>query len=269
MLRRRPLLVAAAAGWAVARAARAERTPESALALRCGVDRSLAASGLARALQLAFGRDTGIAVKLVPAPALATLDAVRNGEVDVALCNAPEAEAALEKQGLIHGWQRFASGDFVIVGPARRGRQPAWPRDLDAAGALAHLAELASAEPASLRFVSANDGSGVHIVEQRLWREARIAPAAPWYVPADPAHDFLHQVGELSAWALVERGAWLALGGGGLAIVVAGDPLLVEAVHVMRSFHASHPAGRIFAAWIGGVHGRAVARAHRGYRAAR
>ena len=47
-----------------------------------------------------------------------------------------------------------------------------------------------------------------------------------------------------------------------------GDPLLAESVHAMRSFRVSHPAGKIFIAWIGGGRGRAVVASHRGYRRA-
>ena len=68
------------------------------------------------------------------------------------------------------------------------------------------------------------------------------------------------------AYALVERGAWLTAGGAPLALLVDGDPTLVERVQAMRSFRSPHPAGKIFLAWIGDARGRAVVTAHRGYR---
>ena len=86
----------------------------------------------------------------------------------------------------------------------------------------------------------------MHVAEQALWRAARIEPLAPWYVTADPSRSFIAQVRKRRAYALVERGAWAALGGAPLAIVVEGDPALTEMVHAMRSFRVSHPAGRIF-----------------------
>ena len=91
---------------------------------------------------------------------------------------------------------------------------------------------------------------------------------APWYVAAEPARDFIAQVRARGAYALVERGAWAAAGGAPLAIIAEGDPMLVESVHAMRSFRVSHPAGKIFIAWIAGGRGRAVVARHAGYRAA-
>src|SRR5438128_853008 len=101
MLSRR-LFVAALAAPAVSAPAWAEKPSERGGPLRLGVDRALDDSGFARRLQHAFGADTGIAVLLVPGPALAVLEAVKNGEVDAALVNAPAAEDALEREGLVH-----------------------------------------------------------------------------------------------------------------------------------------------------------------------
>ena len=262
MLRRRLFFAAAAA--LAAPPALAAAGP-----LRVGVDRSLAESGLAASLNRAFSADTGIAVKLVPGPALAILEAVQNGEVDAALCNAPDAEAELDRQGLVHDRQRVATGEFVLVGPVARVRgKAAMPAGRNGAALLAALRDRAQAGTADFVFLSAADGSGGHVAEQALWRAARVAPAAPWYAAAEPARSFIGQVRARSAYALVERGAWGALGGEPLGVVVEGDPALAETVHVMRSFRVSHPAGKIFVAWIAGRRGRAVAASHRGYRAA-
>lgn len=270
MQRRRTFLTVAAAWAAPATPAWAARPAAGTTApLLCGADVALAASGLARDLQLGFGRDTGIRVTIVVAPALALLEAARLGDIDVLLCNTPDAESALEAQGLLHDRRPLAVGGFAIVAPAasrRRGAPATLPRGMGAVDALARLGSLAGHDPAGVRFLSANDGSGVHVMEQGLWRQAKVAPAAPWYLLADPARDFIQQVRQASAWALVERAAWQVRGGGAMALAGPGDPLLDESVHVMRSFHDAHPAGRMFTAWVGGPHGRAVARAHRGYR---
>ena len=115
-------------------------------------------------------------------------------------------------------------------------------------------------------FLSAGDGSGTHVAEQALWRTAHIDPAAAWYVNANARDAFVAQVRARGAYALVERGAWMAQGGAPLGILVEGDPMLVESVHAMRAFRITHPAGKIFVAWIAGGRGRAVVAAHRGYR---
>jgi tungstate transport system substrate-binding protein len=265
MLRRRPLLAASLALAASPRlAAQVESGPI--VPLRLGVDRALVESGLARNLQFAFGADTGIAVKIVPGAALAVLEAVKEGEIDAALTNVPDAEARLEVQGLIHDRRAIAAGEFVVVGPApMRGRGKPPPFAPSGVAALSRIRDLAAA-PEGLAFLSPGDGSGTHVREQALWRAAGIAPATPWYVAADAKTSFAAQVRARGAYALVERGAWEAQGGAPLAVLVDGDPTLAETVHAMRSFRITHPAGKIFVAWIAGGHGRAVVARHRGYR---
>jgi len=265
---RRLFVAAALATSAFSPGGRAEKPAERAGPVRLGVDRALLESGLARSLQRAFAGDTGIAVLLVPGPALAVLEAARNGEVDAALVNAPAAEDALEKQGLVHDRRAIAAGEFILVGPAPakvRGRVP--PPVQSGVEVLERLRADAATDPTSFVFLSANDGSGVHVAEQALWRAARIEPVAPWYVVADAGSPFTTQVRAKGAYALVEHGAWTALGGAPLAVVAEGDPLLAESVHAMRSFRVSHPAGKIFIAWIAGGRGRAVVARHAGYRA--
>lgn len=268
MLSRR-FFVAALAAPALAGRVFAQKPPDRGGGpLRLGVDRALVESGLARSLQHAFGADTGIAVLLVPAPALAVLEAARDGEVDAALVNTPAAEDTLERQGLVHDRRPIAASEFVLVGPPAAGarRRPP-PPARSGIEVLERLRAQAATDPASFVFLSANDGSGVHVAEQALWRAARIEPVAPWYVAADPGPGFTAQVRARGAYALVERGAWAAVGGPPLVIVAEGDPLLAESVHAMRSFRVSHPAGKIFIGWIAGGRGRAVVARHAAYRA--
>jgi tungstate transport system substrate-binding protein len=239
--------------------------------LRLGADTALVESGLAKALQLGFARDTGIAVKLVTMPVLRLLEGLAQGEFDVAMTNAPDAEAKLEKEGLAHDRRAIATGEFVLVGPARRGKEqdPAAIAGLkNVAEALTQIRSAALAMPGVVTFLSAGDGSGTHAMEQALWRSAKVGPTPPWYLSADAGSGLIAQARARGAYALVERGAWAEQGGGPLAVLVDGDPALGEAVHVMRAFRVSHPAGNIFVAWIAGPKGRRVVAAHRAYRAA-
>lgn len=276
MLTRRPLLIAPLAVLAslpTAGSALAQQRRSLADPLRLGVDTALADSGLARALQQAFARDTGVAVQLVRQPALAMLEALERGELDAGLSNVPEAEVKLDQQGLVHDRQPIARGEFVIVGPGGgKGANPARIGGLhDAAQALQRLRDAALAAPGSITFLSANDGSGAHVAEQALWRAAKVAPGAPWFLnlapsPA-PGTTLIAQARARGAYALVERGDWAVHGGSPLSVLVDGDPALAEAVHVMRSFRVAHPAGKLFVAWIASAKGRRVAAGVRGYRA--
>jgi tungstate transport system substrate-binding protein len=268
---RRLVVMTGLAGWLPGAGAQVPHPP--AQALQWGVDTALAESGLAQVLQQAFGRETGVLVQIVPRPMAALLKAVGEGEFDALLGNAPQEEAVLEKQTLVHQRHALARGEFVIVGPATR------PKEREPAGlvakegavqALRRLHEVASATPGVLTFMSAGDGSGTHGVEQALWRAAGLAPAAPWYVQAAPsAGSLAQQARARKAYALVERGAWAARGGSPLVVRVQGDPVLQEAVHVMRPFRGKHPAGKLFMAWLSGPRGRLVAAGHRAYSAVR
>ncbi len=239
--------------------------------MRLGVDTALIESGLAKALQQGFGRDTGVAVKLIGLPALPLLENLERGEVDAALANVPEVEARLEQQGLAHDRHTIATGQFVLIGPAPRGknRDPAAVVGLrSVVEALTQVRSAALAMPGSVTFLSAADGSGTHATEQALWRLAKLGPTAPWYQNAKPGSSLIAQARAQAAYALVERGAWAAQGGSPLAVLVEGDPVLAEPVHVMRAFRVNHPAGKIFVAWIAGPRGRRVVATQRAYRAA-
>ena len=265
MLRRR--LLTAGLALAAAPAVRAQKGAGTG-PLRLGIDHALIESRLGPRLQSAFSADTGIAVKLVAGPALAVLEATKEGELDAALTNAPHAEAALETQTLVHDRRAIAAGDFLIVGPPPRAAarvKGAPPPGRGAVEVLARIRDQAAAAPDSVVFLSAGDGSGTHVAEQALWRAAAIAPAAPWYVDAKGGAGFAAKVRARSAYAVVERGAW-STAGGGLAVLAEGDTLLAESVHAMRSFRAAHPAAKIFIGWIGGGRGHAVVASHRGYR---
>jgi tungstate transport system substrate-binding protein len=221
-----------------------------------GVDSALFHSGLAAALQKAFGRDTGVAVTLSPGPALGLLKQMQTegGPLDALLCNAPAAEMALDKQGLVHDRHLLAHGSFLLVGPG--GAAAPWPALLSALK-----------DQPGAAFVSSPDGAGAQLVEQALWRSAKLTPAAPWYQLLPAGADVLAQARSRRAWCVVERGEWLARGGAPLAVRAEGAAELAEEVHVMRGFHSKHPAAKLFVAWVSSSKGRAVAARHRGYRA--
>ena len=234
--------------------------------LRVGTDDALAESGLAVALQKAFAHDTGVAVQILRGPASSVLDALERGEHDAALTNAPSVEEKLDKEGLIHDRHVIARSEFVIVGPAALAKPLA--SGTDAALALSRLSQ------AQIPFITRPDGSGTYLAELSMWRAAKIAPLAPWYLNADKGASLISQAVQRQACAFVERGMWSATGaaqaGKGYRILAEGDPRMAVDVHVMRTFRAErqHPAGKLFVAWISSAKGRAVAQAHRGYRAA-
>ena len=169
-LRRRTLLqlaAAAAAGGALPVIARAAQRRSLDDPFRLAVDDALADSGLAAHLQRRFGRDTGVAIVVLPGPARELLDALGRGEHDGALLNTPQAEAALDQLGLLRGRRQIASSDFLIVGPTLL--RPA----LDALGTRTQaVPALAALAKAGASFLGATPGSGTQELEADLWRVA-------------------------------------------------------------------------------------------------
>ena len=228
--------------------------------LRLAADDALIESGLAPLLQQRFGQDTGVAVKLLTGPATSLLDALERGEHDAALTNAPDVEARLDKQGLVHDRRLVAVSDFVLIGPSAFAKPLAAAHDMEVA-----LARLAQAEVA---FVARADGSGTHLAELTAWRIAKVSPGGAWYQQAPPATSLVAQARDRHACTIVDRGVWSAQPVKGYAVLAGDDPRLAVEVHVMRTFRAEHqhPAGKLFVAWIAGDKGRALVAAHRGYR---
>jgi tungstate transport system substrate-binding protein len=259
MLTRRHALLASAV-FVTNPAVQAAQRSSLADPLRVGVDTSIFDSGLATALQRGFGRDTGVAVQLVRNPATTLLQALQNGELDALINNAPAAEALVEKQGLLHDRRLVATTEFVIVGPAALPVEKA----SSALDTLRRIQTAGLATPSTATFLSAADGSGLHLAEQALWRAAGVAPKGAWYVTTD-ANTLLAQTRQQRAYTLVERGVWAAQGGAQLVVWAQNDPVLAAQVHVMGGFHHKHPAGKLFASWITGPKGRRVVGGHKGY----
>jgi tungstate transport system substrate-binding protein len=215
---------------------------------------------LAGQLQRAFGRDTGVAVKLLGGPASSVLQALERGENDAALSNAPEVEEGLEKQGLVHDRRSVATTDFVLVGPVSLAKPLGAGKD--AALALTRLAQ------AKAPFMSRHDGSGTHIAELGLWRAAKVATEPSWYLLAPAGGTLLEHARARKACTLVERGVWALQGGGSAyAELAPGDSRLAVDVNVMRSFRVNHPGAKLFVQWVSGGMGRRVAAGVRGYHA--
>lgn len=265
MMRRPFLITLLGSSWAMQ--ALAVQRKSLADPMHLGVEQSLVDSGLAGKLQRSFGRDTGVAVLLVPGASATVLAALEQGEVDAALTDAPEIEMRLEKQGLAHDRRQVAMGDMVLVGPVTgKGRKLVDPAGVagerDIATALVKLSQ------AQARVVSAPDGSGAYLAELALWRAAKVGPAAPWYAKTPEKEDALALAATQGAYTLVDRGRWLARGRKPLAVLVEGDARMGLPVHVMRSFRVNHPAAKLFVQWVSGPQGHQVAGSVAGWRGA-
>ncbi len=194
-------LLTALPGLGTRRAASAE-SPSSIL---LATTTSVHDSGLLDALLPGFGERTGIEVRVVAVGTGAALRMGREGNADVLLTHAPEAEQALVEEGVVRRRTPFMQNHFVIAGP---------PED-PAGVAKAPTPEAALQAIARRRagWVSRADDSGTHKREQSLWKSAGLEPDASWPGLLRTGSGMglsLQVAGETRAYVLSDVGTFLA-----------------------------------------------------------
>jgi tungstate transport system substrate-binding protein len=123
-------------------------------------------------------------------------------------------------------------------------------------------------------FVSRGDKSGTDALEHRLWRVAAIDPAKAgsrsWYRDIGGGMGAaLNAAQAMGAYTISDRGTWLSFGNkGDLAVVVEGDPRLLNRYDVILLNPAKHPAprqalARRFAEWLVSPEGQAAIGAYK------
>lgn len=248
--------------------ARAQGRNERPIAM--GVETSLQLSGLAARLSTALARDTGLPIDWRAGPSGLLLPQLERGEIDAALTMAPDLEAALLRQNLVHDHRAIARTGLVLVGPAPRPatrKEPARPdpagvaTEPDVAQALARIA--AAGQRGEALYIAAAESSGVRMLEQALWKAAGPQPFGPWLrSTSDGPEAVLAMARDAQGYALVETGVWVTQAAAGktagLAALLADDPRLGVTCHVMRSFRVNHPAGKLVVSWLAGRNGRRV-----------
>jgi tungstate transport system substrate-binding protein len=221
-------------------------------------------SGLFKYLLPLFEKKTGIQVRVVAVGTGQALDMGKRGDADVALVHDKAAEEKLVAQGWYVERLDVMYNDFILVGPKD---DPAGARGSDTAAALRKISEKGAP------FASRGDRSGTHAAELRLWQLAALDPAAArgkWYRETGSGMGAtLNVASAMSAYALTDRGTWLAfMNRGDLDIVVQGDRRLFNQYGVMlvnpaRHPHVKQPDARAFIDWLVSAEGQ---KAIAGYR---
>jgi tungstate transport system substrate-binding protein len=123
-------------------------------------------SGLLAHIHPDFEQKTGIAVNVIPKGTGASLQLGRDGNVDVVLVHARDAEDEFIAEG--YGTQRYdvMYNDFVIIGPKDDPAGIAGSKDAPAA--------FKAILEAKVQFVSRGDNSGTHMKEQALWTASSV-----------------------------------------------------------------------------------------------
>jgi tungstate transport system substrate-binding protein len=203
-------------------------------------------SGLLEVLVPMFERQTGYAVKTISVGTGQALALAARGEADVTLAHAPAVEEKYVDEGKMRNRRLVMYNDFVIIGPEA---DPARIRgEKSALAAFKRIAE------AKARFVSRGDKSGTHTLELNLWKEAGVAPGAPWYIESGQGMGAtLGIADDRQAYTLTDRATLLAFAKRvNLRTLVEGDRPLLNVYSVMEVNPANGPrvnaaAGKAFA----------------------
>ncbi len=206
-------------------------------------------SGLLDAIVPDFERQTGTHVLIIAVGTGKALRMGRDGDADLLLVHAPEAEKEFMDNGYGNNRRAVMYNDFVIVGPASD--PAAIAGQTDVAHALQKIAR------AQAVFVSRGDDSGTHKKERHLWLAATLTPAGSWYREAGQGMGKVLQIAdELQGYALTDRGTWLAYKNKvTLKLVVEGDQRLFNPYSVMqinpeRFADLNHTAALSFSDWL-------------------
>jgi tungstate transport system substrate-binding protein len=201
-------------------------------------------SGLLAVLLPPFEEKYGVKVDVIAVGTGRALKLGENGDVDVVLVHAPEAEKEFVDKGYGINRRDVMYNDFVLVGP--KGNPAQIKKGSTAAEALKAIA-LAKAP-----FVSRGDDSGTNKKEKELWELAGIEPEGKWYMEAGQGMDAVLQIAdEKRAYTLTDRGTWLAYAGNlDLAILLEDDPKLFNPYGII----AVNPGVYSYVNYTGAMH---------------
>lgn len=210
--------------------------------LRLATTTSTENSGLLAELIPAFTKETGINVNVIAVGTGKALQMGRNGDVDVVMVHAKQAEAIFIAEGFGVNRRDIMENDFVIVGP------PSDPARVNGKkNTVEALKKIANKQST---FVSRGDNSGTHKKELSLWKHAHINTQNSWYKEAGQGMGkVLLMASELGAYTLTDRGTWLAyqdklalniLNDGGVLLknpygIIAVNPALHKDIQYMKA----------------------------------
>jgi tungstate transport system substrate-binding protein len=161
-------------------------------------------TGLLDALHPTFEESTGITIKTIPKGTGASLRTARDGDADVILVHARNAEDEFMQDGFGANRRDVMFNDFVVVGPED---DPAGIAGVESATeAFTTIAE------SEATFVSRGDDSGTNKKELIIWDEAGVEPSGQWYRQIGKGMgDTLVQASQSGAYTLADRGTYLSM----------------------------------------------------------
>lgn len=212
--------------------------PRAAESLRLATTTSTENTGLLEVLHPPFESGNNLRIDVIAVGTGKALRLARNGDVDVLMVHAPQAERAFVSEGFGIDRRAVMHNDFVLLGPDR---DPAAVSRTDSPGAA--LAAIASSGAA---FVSRGDDSGTHKKELALWSDAGLTPSGDWYLSVGQGMGAVLRIAnDKNAYTLSDRGTWLAFRDKiSLVPVFQGSPALYNPYHVIAVSPEVHPHTR-------------------------
>jgi len=221
-------------------------------------------SGLLDELIPPFEEKFDIRVDVVSVGTGKAISLAENGDVDIILVHAREAENAFVEAGYGVNRRDVMYNDFIILGPTA---DPAGVNGMeDATAAFTKIAE------ASSNFVSRGDDSGTNKKELSLWSTAGIEPSGSWYIETGQGMGAsLNVANEKQAYILVDRGTYLAYKADlDLEILVEGDPELfnpygIIPVNPAMHTHVNYQMAMAFVGYITSQQGQKIINEYTAY----
>lgn len=203
--------------------------------LRLSTTTSTENSGLLKFILPAFEAETKIKVQVIAVGTGKALELAKNGDVDVTLVHAREAEDQFVAAG--HGIERrdVMFNDFVLIGPASDPAGVKSEKDL--------LQGLKKIVASKQKFVSRGDNSGTDLIEQKYWKLVGTKPVPAAYISAGLGMgEVLMMAAEMQAYTLSDRATFAAYRAKtGLQIVLAGDSRMLNPYGVIAVNPAKYP----------------------------
>lgn len=217
-------------------------------------------SGLLETILPQFTQETGFQARVVSVGTGQALRNARNGDGDVLLVHAKEAEQEFVAEGWGVARYDVMYNDFIIAGPKT---DPAKISGrTQAAQALEQIAKSQSL------FVSRGDDSGTHKAELRLWQATNVdltAASGSWYRETGSGMGAtLNMATSVGAYVMTDRATWISFANrGDLRVLVEGDPKMFNQYGVIAVNPARHPrvnaaGAEAFVNWITSPQGQSA-----------
>ncbi|GGQ05220.1 tungsten ABC transporter substrate-binding protein [Shewanella litoralis] len=160
-------------------------------------------TGLLGAILPKFEAESGYSVQVIATGTGQALKLGSQGDVDIVMTHAPEAEAKFVADGYGVEPRGIMENDFIVLGP--KNDPAAAQSSKDATEAFSKIA----AKPS--QFISRGDNSGTHMKELEIWQAAGVTPDFAGYTSVGQGMGkTLLMANELQAYTLADRGTFIA-----------------------------------------------------------